>query len=212
MAVTGDQIVAEILKFKGNEYVYGKAGSTTFDCSGLIMYGLSKLGISAPRTSEQQWAWVDKITAKQLQPGDLVFMQFPGDDASPGHVEVYIGGGQILGADDPAQGVAVTSLSSVASNIVGYGRVPKASYKGEPMGTGGKSLLSSLGSDISGLVGGLTTLVLPSQALDFFDDAEKFVRAAMWFVDPVHWMRVVAGIAGLFFLTFGVGFLVWAAA
>ena len=139
--VTSGSFISEIRKFIGDAYVYGAEGPTTFDCSGLVQYALAQLGIDAPRTSEAQYGWVDKIDRSDLQIGDLVFMQFPGDNASPGHVEIYVGKGNVLGADDPAQGVAITSLASVQSNIVGYGRVPGMSYDGKvaPLTTGSSS-------------------------------------------------------------------------
>src|SRR5277367_3962659 len=163
--VTGAAFMTEVRKFLGDAYVYGAAGPATFDCSGLVQYALAQLGISAPRTSEAQWAWVDKISKSQLQVGDLVFMQFPGDSTSPGHVEIYIGGGNVLGADDPSQGVAITSLASVAGNIVGYGRVPGVTYSGSQAATsaaGASSTAAAAGGGAStwdtiwaGIVGGL---------------------------------------------------------
>src|SRR5580692_253289 len=85
--ISGAEIVTEVEKFVGDSYVYGAAGPSTFDCSGLVQYVLTTLGVqNVPRTSEDQYAWVDKVSQQQLQPGDLVFAQFPGDNASPGHV------------------------------------------------------------------------------------------------------------------------------
>jgi cell wall-associated NlpC family hydrolase len=131
MALSGNSIVTEIEKFAGDPYVYGGTSPSGFDCSGLVQYVLTQLGVAnVPRTSEQQYAWATKINASQLQPGDLVFAQFPGDNASPGHVGVYVGGGNILSAEDPALGVAYSTLSSWGSNIVGYGQVPGSTAGG----------------------------------------------------------------------------------
>jgi|ERR1700733_1052579 len=200
MSATGTAIVDEVKKFAGDPYLYGATGPSSFDCSGLVQYTLGKLGITAPRTSEAQWGWVQKITQSQLQPGDLVFAQFPGDNASPGHVGVYTGGGQVLSAEDPAQGVGYASLSSWAGNIVGYGRVPGTSYKGEPAGAGS-----------SGGGGGLLSLFLPADVTGMFSAAEGFVSKLMWIMNPESWARIVAGVFGFFLLAFGVGFLVAAA-
>src|SRR5215472_19287441 len=78
----------------GKPYQLGAEGPSAFDCSGLVVFGFKKVGISAPRTSEAQWAWSQHINQSQLKPGDLVFSQWPGDNASPGHVQVYVGGGK----------------------------------------------------------------------------------------------------------------------
>jgi hypothetical protein len=126
--IGGSAIVAEIQKFVGFPYVYGAAGPSTFDCSGLVQYVLEDVGFGdVPRTSEEQWAWVQRIKKSQLQPGDLVFAQFPGDNAPPGHVGIYTGNGEVLSAEDPALGVGYSSLSSWGSAVYGYGRPPGAS-------------------------------------------------------------------------------------
>ena len=87
-----------------------------------MLTGLGWSGV--PRTSEGQYAWTSHVN--DPGPGDLVFAQFPGDNASPGHVGFYIGNGQVLSARDPAQGTGVDSLSSWAGHIVGYGQEPNA--------------------------------------------------------------------------------------
>ena len=116
-----------------------------------------------PRTSEEQYAWAQKISASQLEPGDLVFMQFSGDNASPGHVGIYTGNGQVLSAEDPAQGVGYASLASLQPNIVGYGRVPGAAAGAETAtltsATGAAMSAASVISQSAGVLQGAGTLV-----------------------------------------------------
>ena len=195
MSLSGSAIVSEVQKFAGDPYVYGATGPSSFDCSGLVQYVLKQLGVSAPRTSEAQWGWVQKITRDQLQPGDLVFAQFPGDNASPGHVGVYTGNGQVLSAEDPAAGVGYSSLASWGSAVVGYGRVP---------GSAGGAASSSSG-------GGLLSLFLPADITNMFDTASGFLGKLMWILNPESWARITAGVFGFFLLAFGIGFLVAAA-
>jgi hypothetical protein len=190
--VTGAAIVAEARKFLGDPYVYGAAGPSTFDCSGLVQYVLHKLGITAPRTSEDQWSWVDKIDRKQLAPGDLIFEQWPGDNAPPGHVVIYIGGGKVIEAPQPGESVHVRSWSPSETTIVGYGR-PRGSTT--PGGSGGGG-------------GGFSLLSLPGDVLQMFDTAASFFQKLMWIVNPENWARVIAGGAGVFLLLFGLGFLI----
>jgi len=194
VSISGTQIVSEVEKFTGDPYVYGATGPSSFDCSGLVQYVLRQLGVSAPRTSEAQWGWVQKITRAQLQPGDLVFAQFPGDNASPGHVGIYTGNGQVLSAEDPALGVGYATLASWGSSIVGYGRVP-----GSAAGT------SSAPS------GGLLSLFLPSDVTGMFETAAGLFQKLMWIMNPESWARIIAGVFGFFLLAFGIGFLVAAA-
>jgi NlpC/P60 family protein len=192
-------IVTEVEKFVGYKYVYGAAGPTDFDCSGLVQYVLDQLGYkNVPRTSEEQYSWATKISASQLQPGDLVFAQFPGDNASPGHVGIYTGNGQVLSAQDPAQGVGYASLASWGSAIVGYGRVP-----GAP-GTSASAPASTTGGS-SGTLADLTSWLtgIPTEFSDMFTLFHNLVS-------PAWWLRVVAGIGGVLLL--GVGIYVLAKA
>jgi hypothetical protein len=175
MTITGDAIVAEIEKFKGFPYVYGAEGPKAFDCSGLVQYALTQLGVNGvPRTSEAQYAWATKIDKSQLQSGDLIFAQFPGDNASPGHVGVYIGNGQVLSAEDPAQGVGVDSLANWGSAIVGYGRVPDSSGGTDATTTAQTAGLFSWPGEITG----------------FFGDSKTLVDSLLWLVNPASWMRI----------------------
>jgi cell wall-associated NlpC family hydrolase len=196
MTVTGAQIAAEIEKFAGFPYVWGGTSPSGFDCSGLVKYVLEQLGIKGvPRTSEEQFAWVDKVSASQAGPGTLVFAQFPGDNASPGHVGIMTSTGEVLSAEDPAHGVGFSSLASWGGNIVGYGNVP-GSAASKASG-GGASDLS-----VSGVVGSI--LGLPSDVLSMFDSLSQVAQAAFWFFQPTNWARIVAGLLGLVFLGAGV--------
>jgi len=102
---TGQQVVAEAEQLLGVPYQWGgSTPSTGFDCSGLVQYVFGQLGVSLPRTSEEQ-ATVGTPVASlaQAQPGDLVFYE-PGP-GGPGHVGIYIGNGQII--DAPHTGTVV---------------------------------------------------------------------------------------------------------
>jgi NlpC/P60 family len=195
MTIQGTALVAEVEKFKGFPYVFGAAGPRTFDCSGLVQFALQTLGEkNVPRTSEAQWAWVTKVSKANLQPGDLVFAQFPGDpQASPGHVGVYIGNGQVFSARSPSAGIGVDSLASWGSAIVGYGRPPNETTTAAA-GTGG------------GSGGGI--LSFPSQITGFFSDANTFVTALMWITKPSNWVRVVAFLGGIALLLFAIHALI----
>jgi hypothetical protein len=197
MSITGAAIVAEIEQFVGDKYVYGGTTPSGFDCSGLVQYVLQHLGVSGvPRTSEAQWAWVTHISKTELQPGDLVFAQFPGDNSSPGHVGVYVGNGQILSAEDPASGVGYASLDSWASNIVGYGRVPDSTQ------TATLTADTQTGIGLGGL------LSIPSDITNFFGDADKFVSALLWLTEPSSWVRIGAFLVGVALLLFAIHALI----
>lgn len=188
MTVSGSQIVSEVEKFAGGTYVYGAAGPSTFDCSGLVQYVLTKVGVSdVPRTSEAQYAWAKKISASELQPGDLVFAQFPGDNASPGHVGVYTGNGQVLSAEDPATGIGYASLASWGNSIVGYGRVPDSTT------TAGTSL------DSASILGGI--LSIPTDITTAFKDLDTVLKDIL---SPTFWLRIASFFAGVGLLIAGI--------
>src|SRR5690606_18218088 len=58
----------------GKPYVWGGASpETSFDCSGLVQWTYRQIGISVPRTAQQQFNATVRLTPEQLQSGDLVF-------------------------------------------------------------------------------------------------------------------------------------------
>src|SRR5215216_929054 len=98
----------------GKPYCYGGAGSACFDCSGLTMMAWRQAGISLPHSSAAQYNVGRRISAGELQPGDLIFYYSP-----ISHVSVYIGNGQRISATHTGDYVRVQSLGS---SIVGYAR------------------------------------------------------------------------------------------
>jgi peptidoglycan DL-endopeptidase CwlO len=100
----------------GKPYLWGGTGPGAFDCSGLVMQAWAHAGVAIPRTSQGQWAALPHITEGQLQPGDLVFYTGalePGE-APPGHVVMYLGGGQIIEAYATGYPIRITALRSDA--------------------------------------------------------------------------------------------------
>jgi len=89
----------------GKAYVYGAAGPSAFDCSGLTMMAWQAAGVSLPHSSSAQQGYGTPVSESQLQPGDLVFYYSP-----VSHVGMYIGGGKIVNAENPSVGVVVAPL------------------------------------------------------------------------------------------------------
>jgi cell wall-associated NlpC family hydrolase len=92
----------------GKAYVYGAAGPSAYDCSGLTMAAWGAAGVGLPHSSSAQYGSGTHISASQLQPGDLVFYYHP-----ISHVGMYIGHGMIVNAENPSSGVRVTGLYSM---------------------------------------------------------------------------------------------------
>lgn len=84
----------------GSPYVWGAAGPDAFDCSGLTSWAYKQVGVTIPRTSQEQAAQGTPVSMDDLQPGDLVTFY-----AGATHVGIYAGNGQVLNA--PTEGVPV---------------------------------------------------------------------------------------------------------
>ena len=84
----------------GDAYVYGAAGPSAYDCSGLTMAAWGTAGVSLPHSSSAQMGYGTPVSISALQPGDLVFYYSP-----VSHVAMYIGNGMIVHAANPSQGV-----------------------------------------------------------------------------------------------------------
>jgi cell wall-associated NlpC family hydrolase len=93
----------------GKPYVWAAAGPGSYDCSGLTMAAWAKAGVHLAHYTGTQQQEGTAVTAAALTPGDLVLV--PGSDAPApgvaGHVGLYLGGGLVESAIDPARGVAV---------------------------------------------------------------------------------------------------------
>ena len=106
----------------GDSYVRGGAGPSRFDCSGLTSYVIKQAtGRKLPHQSRSQYHAVKRISAKSAKPGDLVFFFKRGAR----HVGIYIGGGRMIDATNPAKDVRVSPVygSWGKSRVSGFGRV-----------------------------------------------------------------------------------------
>ncbi|MCM1136922.1 MAG: NlpC/P60 family protein [Clostridium sp.] len=96
-------------QFLGNPYVWGGTSLTRgADCSGFVKGVFGNFGVSLPRTSREQANTGTKISASDLQPGDLVFYAKGG---RVNHVAIYIGGGQVIHASSPKTGIKISSYN-----------------------------------------------------------------------------------------------------
>jgi hypothetical protein len=112
----------------GKPYVFGATGPDSYDCSGLTQASYRHVGVTIPRTSEQQWqAPYPKVKWGSWAPGDLVFSDFGDGQPSPGHVVIYLGDGRCVSAPHTGTVVQVVPVADFRSHYVGSSRpVPLA--------------------------------------------------------------------------------------
>ncbi|WP_432777032.1 NlpC/P60 family protein [Brevibacillus gelatini] len=79
-------------------YVTGGTTPDGFDCSGFTSYVFSRLGVTLPRTSEEQFRGGTSVPLEQAMPGDLLFYDSLGK-GRVSHVAIYLGNGTIVHAN-----------------------------------------------------------------------------------------------------------------
>jgi cell wall-associated NlpC family hydrolase len=81
----------------GVPYLWGGESRAGYDCSGLVQVAYRTVGISLPRTSEEQWDDEPHLPAgAHLEPGDLVFFGPSSTDAT--HVGIVVRSGEMVDA------------------------------------------------------------------------------------------------------------------
>jgi cell wall-associated NlpC family hydrolase len=108
----GSHVVATAIAFAmaqlGKPYQWGAAGPDSYDCSGLVYAAYAAAGIRIARTTYQWQQDGPVIPLSQIQPGDLLFSAgSDGTASNPGHVVMYLGGGQVIEAPQTGQDVQV---------------------------------------------------------------------------------------------------------
>ena len=101
----GAQALQAAISRLGYPYVWGAAGPTQFDCSGLVMWAYQQVGISLPHYTGSQWNSGVHVARNDLEPGDLVFF-FP----NISHVGMYIGNGMMIDAPNFGEDVKVEPI------------------------------------------------------------------------------------------------------
>lgn len=152
----GKQAVAYAARYLGVPYVWGGASPSGFDCSGLVQWVYDHLGVSLPRTSQEQASTGVSVPVSDLQPGDLIFYNEPGEGANS-HVAIYAGAGQEIEAPRPGETVKVApvdwahfaSARRVSGAVTG---IPTATQASSVTSTGLLDPLSGVSSAVNNLV------------------------------------------------------------
>jgi cell wall-associated NlpC family hydrolase len=90
----------------GTRYTWGGASpSTGFDCSGLVMWAYSRIGVQLGHSTWSQIGSGRRVARAHMRRGDLVF-EYGGS-----HVGIYLGNGVMLAATHPGGTVARSPLA-----------------------------------------------------------------------------------------------------
>lgn len=118
----GPLVVAAARDLLGVRYRLGGDGPRGVDCSGLVHYAYSRVGIVVPRTARDMYqnAWPVNLSA--LRQGDLLFFRTSRRGVS--HVGIYDGDDRFIHAGSATGRVAYASLSEPywRSRLAGAGR------------------------------------------------------------------------------------------
>lgn len=85
--------------YVGSNYVWGGSSPAGFDCSGLVYYAYASAGVSIPRSGYGQAYVGSAVSYDNMQAGDILIWN------GGAHVSIYVGGGQMVHATNPYDGV-----------------------------------------------------------------------------------------------------------
>jgi cell wall-associated NlpC family hydrolase len=114
----GTVVIAVAKRYQGIPYRAGGTTPSGFDCSGYVRYVHSRLGISLPRVSRDQYRAATPIRRSAAVPGDLVF--FYSGSGWIYHAAIYAGNGYVW--HSPYTGKRV-SKERIWSSKVKFARV-----------------------------------------------------------------------------------------
>ena len=111
-ASTVQKLLGEGLMYIGVPYRWGGVSPITgMDCSGLVQLVFrNAAGINLPRTAIEQATQGNRVSLRELRPGDLVFFNTIGRNIS--HVGIYVGNGKFLHAPTTGKFVRIDKLYS----------------------------------------------------------------------------------------------------
>lgn len=108
----GPKTIIKLAKrYLGIPYKYGGTSpSMGFDCSGLVKYVYSKIGLTLPRSTKKQFEISSIVHPKNARPGDLLFFDIEGNGVS--HVGIYLGKMKFIHAPRTGSVVKIVSLNN----------------------------------------------------------------------------------------------------
>jgi cell wall-associated NlpC family hydrolase len=108
--LVGPRIASVALSYVGYRYAYvGDTPATGFSCIGFVHWVYSQFGYDTPEDLGVLYYRYPHIAPAAMQPGDVLLFANT-FHAGLSHVAIYIGGGQMVGADNFSVGVHVDAV------------------------------------------------------------------------------------------------------
>jgi peptidoglycan DL-endopeptidase CwlO len=101
----------------GKPYIWGTAGPTGYDCSGLTLAAWATVGVTLGHYTGWQWNEGAAVSRANIRPGDLVFYY-----SDLHHMGIYVGGGWIVHAPHTGDYVRMAQLDRSGMPIAGFRR------------------------------------------------------------------------------------------
>ncbi len=98
----------------GKPYVFGAAGPSTYDCSGLTLAAWKSVGVYMPHNAYQQSRSMHSVKRADIQIGDLVFYF-----SDVRHVAIYIGDGHMINAPNSGDYVRMANIDTWPIHSIG---------------------------------------------------------------------------------------------
>lgn len=109
----GGSVMAIAARYVGTPYRYGGTTPSGFDCSGFVQYVYAQVGISLPRTANEQINAGRRVSRSEARPGDIVSFVKGGRVY---HNGLYAGGNMLY--DSPRTGKSLSKREIWTSNVV----------------------------------------------------------------------------------------------
>ena len=120
-------MIKEAEKYLGYPYVWGgSTPATSFDCSGFVSHVINNCGVGwniGRLTASGLLDLCTKVSASNVQPGDLIFFAGTYDTRGASHVGIYVGNNMMIHCGDPIRYVRIDT-NYWQSHFLAFGRLP----------------------------------------------------------------------------------------
>ena len=107
---TASRAADTAISMLGKPYKYGGNTPTGFDCSGLVHYSYSRVGVDVSRDTRTLRTQTSPARVSDLRRGDLLFFDQEGQKSS--HVGIFIGDGRFVHAPSTGGKVRTEKLDA----------------------------------------------------------------------------------------------------